>query len=127
MAKSRADAVRGDVARATALMGALVESQVDMDSDAGNGESDNRILQAAKNLDEEDAEVLRVLAKGADRFRSEPGLATRAELDLGTVQSALSRLERDGYAGRVSSPRTGERLWYLTRQGRKLAATRYIV
>jgi DNA-binding MarR family transcriptional regulator len=109
-----------------AVLAALVEAQVDMESDADD-EADERIVQTAKSLDEDEAELLRAMAKGPDRFRSEGGLAGRAALDLPTVQEVLYDLEQQGYAGRLASPRTGERLWYLTRQGRKLAATMYVV
>lgn len=126
-AGTKADAARGEMARATALIGALVESQVDIDSDSLNGDTDARMSQTAKAMEEDEADVLSAMAKGPDRFRSESGLASRSELSVNDVQEVLNVLEREGYAGRVVSPRTGERLWYLTRQGRKLAATRYIV
>ncbi|HEX8912359.1 MAG TPA: hypothetical protein VF796_08355, partial [Humisphaera sp.] len=88
---------------------------------------DPHLAQAARALDEEQADVLSALAKGPDRFRTEHGVSARAGVAEEDVQEILGELERDGYAGRIVSPRTGERLWYLTRQGRRLAATRYVV
>lgn len=106
------------------ILDALVETQVDLDS-ASSESADARLRQAAKSLDDEEQTVLRTMAKGPDRFRNERGLASRVEMDLETVQDVLADLQEQGYAVSLTAPRTGERLWYLTRQGRRLAATMY--
>jgi hypothetical protein len=108
------------------ILEALVETQVDLDSGSADV-ADDQLRQAAKSLDKEEAAVLRNMAKGPDRFRNERGLASRTALDLETVQDVLAVLQDQGCTACLAAPKSGERLWYLTRQGRRLAATLYAI
>ena len=118
-AKRQAEEAKVEAAEAKAVVAPFVEEEV-----VEEAPMQAKLTEQAREIEvtSDERAVLEAMTRGAYSMRSISGIAKEADLSKQAVNAALSTLIAKGYAGQGKSSTSDQPRWFITQEGRTVAA-----
>jgi fluoride ion exporter CrcB/FEX/DNA-binding MarR family transcriptional regulator len=119
-AKKKAEEAKEDAAEAKAAVAPFVEDEV-----VEEVPTHTKLTEQARLVDltSDERAVLGAMATGPFSMRSISGIASDCDLPKSNVNSALTSLVAKGYVGQGRSSTSDQPRWFITQEGRNVAAS----